>query len=658
MLVLFSQLKKYLPDLKADVQEVASVFTATGQMLDKLHSVTYLGKEDYLMDLEVRQNRADLFGVIGLAKELSSYYNIELIIPKYFEKSNFNFNSSFNGYRLPITIKADKSVKRVAAIKIQNVRIGESPQRLKDYLTFYEINPINNIVDLTNFVMLESGHPSHAFDADKVGNDNLTWEINNGQYSNMISLDQTDIKLIEEALLITNGQRPLALAGLVGGSDSAINNDTKNVLIEMGVYDGGLVRRNSRQMRIITEASSRLEKFMDPDSISEAFEMLVNMILESAGGEIVSELSDNYIQVTPETKINLSISKVNQIGGVEIPRDQIENILTRLGFKILNSTEDLLELLRPQNRLDVEMEEDVIEEVLRIYGYHNIPKDLLMIENTKIITPARLTLIDQITNHLASNGFDEVRSWVLVEEEDNVKTNFQDWDQIKVTNSINEEVPFLRQSISLSLIDQFKNYLKNNIDNIQIFEIGKVFGQKEGKYLEHYSLGMLVQGNNFNSLKNELESLLRSLGIDNISYLHSEINPSAAHPKDSYRIVVQSKEIGIIYLSNQLEVEQCSITEINLENLDELITNGTKSSSTIEVLSKIVDLDVNITLSKNEDLRKYIQLKLKDIDSNIWSWSIIDSYDLGDNVRYTLKIKYTGLSDQDAKKLNSEIFGI
>ncbi len=663
MKVLYSQLKKYLPDLKADAREVANAFTLTGFMLDKYFEVEYEGpakgqtsKKDFLLDLEVRQNRADSFGVQGLARELSAYFDIPLKIPTFAD-------SKGAGSALPIEVKAKDSVKRLMAVKLQNLKLAESPKWLKDYLAFYEINSINTLVDLTNYVMIETGHPSHAFDSDLI-NGNLTWEIN-PTYKKMTSLDGTEVDLVKEALVVSDGKKPLALAGIVGGIGAEINKETKNAIVEMAVYDGALIRRNARQMRIMTEASSRLEKFMDPDSISSAFNMLISLILENCKGEIASQIYENYLQPTPKVEIEVDLTKVQQIAGIEIPFEESKTYLKRLGFEIRDDQGSKIKVERPINRLDVEIEEDAFEEIIRMKGYNKIPSNNLTVTVTKDITPSHLKLTEKLQNTLAANGFDEVRSWILVDHEKNINANYLTWDEIKVTNSINEEVPYLRQSIAVSLLGQLETYKKNNILDIRLFETGKVFGKTGKEYSEHDSVGILIDKNDIDLLKMNVERLLREVGINNIIYTKSENPPKTAHPSTSWSIkavVKDSKEedLGIIYVSNKTMVAECCIAEININVLDKIVSSiplEVKGQTAQEINQKIVSLDSNIILNKDEDINKEVIKRLSEIESKVWQWIVVDKYPEADKVKYTVRISYTGLTDPEAKELHSQIFG-
>lgn len=658
MKVLYSQLKKYLPNLTSDAYEVAQAFTSTGQMIDKLFEVEFQGKKDYLLDLEVRQNRADCFGVLGLARELAAFYNIELAYPESFTNTDHLKNNL--DYELPIGIRAVGAVKRVMALKFKNIQIKESPAWLKEYLGHYEINIINNLVDLTNYVMIETGIPSHVFDAGLVG-DKLVWEIN-PEYKKITTLNGEELDLTEasDVLLISDDKRVLSLS-FIGGKVDEVNNSSTDIILEMGIYDGGLVRRNSRNLRTITEASQRLEKFLDPDMIPQAFNMLVNLILEHCGGEIASNVFDQHVQKTPDIEIRLRLEKVSQLAGVDIPKKTIEDILYRLGFVIKSEGDNALILKRPVNRLDVEIEEDVIEEIIRMYGYDNIPKDHLSIEITKDITPAHLRLIDKIQDILTSNGYDEVRSWVLVEEESNARSNFEDWEAIKVTNSINEEVPFLRQSIAVSLLGQLQNYRKNNIPDIQLFEVGKVFGKRNGIYDEHYTLGVLRGDNDINTLKQDLENILRTFEVDGIRYVEAKNMPQSAHPKSVYDIEILNSEdefekIGILYVTNRNIAGECVIAEVDINRFND-ISLGLDNRSVYEITKKIVDLDINLVLGSNSDINIEVANRLKDI-KNIWKWEVVDRYEDNGKTKYTVRVYYMGLSDQEAKELHARIFGV
>jgi phenylalanyl-tRNA synthetase beta chain len=649
MRLLFSDLKKYLPDLNASLEEVSDVFTMIGYMLDGApDEVYYNDQKDYFLDLEVRQNRADCLGVLGLARELSAYYNIPLKLPI----TNYPVPSTH--YSLPIEVKATNAVKRVMAVKITDLKVSESPKWLKEYLSLYDINSINNLVDITNFVMLQTAHASHAFDVDLVGSDKLVWEINPDKYKKFTTLAGEEIELINEALVISDGEKSLSLS-IIGGKEVGINNSTKNIVLEVAVYDPGLVRRNGRKMKITTEAGSRLEKYLDPESIPNALSMLISMIIENCGGQVASEIYDNYIQKEDKPEISVDLDKVSQYAGIEITYEESKTYLSRLGFEITEDSGNEIKVRRPIDRLDVEQEEDVFEEIIRMKGYNNLPTNKPNTNISKDVTPSHLKTINKINTLLSSNGFDEVRSWILVDEEKNKKGNFLPWEAIRAENSINEEAPIIRQSVIVSLIGQLESLEKNFVDEVRIFEVGKVFGKINQDYEENFSLGMLINSKDINLLKSELEKVLFSFGVNNIIYKKAHSFPAYAHPETAYEVWAGGNLLGIIFLTNELETISAVIAEINIDKLDQIKVN---SNSTIELNSKVVSLDTNILLDSKSDIRMALTEKLENIFTNLYSFNVVDEYKQNDgNTKYTVRISYKDLSDVEAKKLHDEVFG-
>ncbi len=648
MLILYSDIKKYLPELDATPEEVANIFTMIGYMLDgRVEEVSNNGNKDYLMDLEVRQNRADCFGVFGLIRDLSAYYNIDVKIPS----EDINIDTNFE---LPIQVKAKNSVKRVLAVKLSSVKIGESPVWLKEYLNLYGINSINNLVDLTNYVMILTAHPSHAFDV-SVSGESLVWEIN-PEYKKMTSLDGTEIDLVKESLIISGKGEPQALAGLVGGKKSAINNNSTEVIIEMAVYDGGLVRRNSRQMNIFTEASQRLQKYMDPESLPHAFKLLISYILKECGGKVSSKIFEEYNQKTEFNMINVDLNKVSQMAGIKIAYEESKDYLLKLGFKIENENENVIDVIKPINRLDIEEEADVIEEIIRLKGTYNLPKNRLTVGLTKDITSSHLKLIDKVRSTLVENGYDEVRSWVLVKDGANSAVNYSGYSEVKVQNSINDEVPNLRQTISVSLLEQLKEQKKKDIPDIKIFEIGKIFNKTDSEYLENYSLGILLNNTNINLLKTAIEKILLSNKISKVFYSKTEKAPDIAHDESCYDILIGNKKlkIGVIYLTNKFKTDECVVCEINIDELDIYMCElGESKSSTIELTKKVVNLDANINSTKGL-ISEIVEEKLASVENNIWKWEVIDEFE----GKFTVRVYYYGLSDTEAKVLHEQTFKV
>jgi phenylalanyl-tRNA synthetase beta chain len=651
MKLIFSQLKKYIPSLDLDPKRVADIFTEIGYLQDgPIEEIQLNGNQDFVIDLEVRQNRADCFGVHGLARELAAYIGADLV----FEDHNI---STKNSGSLNVIVKDEDAVKRVLAVRISNLNITESPDWLKNYLEVYEINSINSLVDLTNYVMIETGHPSHAFDVKKSG-ESLTWEIN-PSYKEMTSLDGTVIDLTKDALVVSDGKRPLALAGLVGGDVAAIDKSTTDAIVEMAVYDGGLVRRNSRQMKIFTEASQRLEKFMDPKSLPESFDMLISMIIELCKGEIVTEVHDEVINNEEIDPIEVNLAKAEQIAGVNIPKEKALEYLIRLGFEISNQDQEVISVIRPVNRLDIEGEFDVFEEIIRMYGYYSLPSDYLPLQATKDVTPSHLILIDYIKDNLVTKGFDEVRTWVLVNEDMNSKSKITDWEMIHVENSINEEVPMLRQSLLPGLMSQLKIYNKKFINDILLFEIGKVFGKKDSQYEEHYALGVIIPGNDLQKIQKEITSVLNSIGVTEVLLeVDSSNSPEYAHPKTKYDLYISNGDtqnrirVGKVFVINSNLGEKAVYAEIDINVVDDYICEMPAITTTAELQSKLVSLDITVSANSRSEIGNKVLQLLHGHRKYIWDWEIVDVY----QNNYTVRVIYSNLTDPEAKQLHDKIF--
>jgi phenylalanyl-tRNA synthetase beta chain len=647
MYLLFSQLKKYLPDLTDGPKEAAAGFTKIGYMLDKFYEVQYQGKADYLLDLEVRQNRADCFGVLGLARELSAYYNIPLVLPEY------NVPEYTSAKEAGVSVEANKGVKRVVAVEIEGVEIGESPAWLKEYLSHYQINSISNLVDLTNYVMIETGHASHAFDRDLLDGDKLIWKYPN-QNEMFTTLNGEEVEIDPSILTISDVAKAVCLT-FIGGKEVEINKDTMNIILEMAVYEGGIVRQNSRKLNITTEAGSRLEKYLDPETIPQAFDMLVSLILENCGGNITSRKTDIYLEPTVIEDISLDLNKLRQIAGVDIPNDEAETILNRLGFQTLSKDSDTYTFKSASNRLDVTLEEDLIEEVVRIYGYDQIPLTNISIESTDDITPRILNTIDSISLNVAAKGYNEVRSWVLVSERDVNETESDVNFAIKTTNSINEEVPFLRSNILMSLHGHFVKAQKNNLVDVRFFEIGKVFRLVNGAYTEHYSLGLLRDGMSLNDMYADIQSLLsKYVGTTNIEMQKKENVAKIMHPSNTYNLLVNGIQVGVLGITNKfVSEEEFTFAEINLEVIDGL---HTKVSSSMEITQRVYDLDVNITGTSQHEAVVVVTTKLETEKDNVYSWELIDEFKNEAAEIYTFRISYINLTDLEAKELHSRLF--
>ncbi len=506
--------------------------------------------------------------------------------------------------------------------------------------------------------MLITGYPSHLIAVDKI-NGFLKWSINK-DFSEIVTLDGSSIKLNKENELIIQDEKTiLALAGIVGGKSAEITLDTKSIIAEIAVYDCSIIRKNSRSLRIVTEASHRLEKDLDPNGANYAIELLISLILENCGGVADSKVFDYYPKKRFSSNIEFDIKYPSIYAGIEIPKKKVLKIIKNLGF-VTKQSKNRLIVIPPTYRMDISIPADIVEEVIRIFGYEKIPSnEIPILKVVKDITPKRIHLAEKIRDILTVLDFDEIFSWTLTKKGDNLSSNYLDWEIINTQNSVNEFYPELRQTIAIGLVDQFNEYLKKNIEYIKIFEIGKVFGKRNGIYEECESAGILIQDKDIKPIKETLDKLLRHLGFVNIKYRISKNKPRIANPYSCWDIFVEGQIIGIFYkLKLQKNNTYAYFAEINLDKITKLL-NVIYSNPAVELTKKLILLDANIEIDKDESIYEFLDkvcCKIK--PDNIWSIDIIDRFVLDKKMKYTIRVSYKELLDKEAKKIHLNAFGL
>lgn len=656
MKILYSQIEELIPDLKATPTEVANVLTLIGFMRDDFKEVRYRNRKDYLLSFEIRQNRADCLSVLGLAKEVCAYYGFKIRLP-----SILPLPTPESKKRLDIKVNAVDYVKRTLAVEIIELKNTESPKWLKEFLSLYEMNCVNLLVDLSNYVMLFAGNPSHLLDKNKIEGQ-VSWTLNNN-LNKITTLDGFDIELKKGELVVRDEKNILALAGIIGGKVAKIDIDTKSIIAEMAIYDSSIVRRNSRNLKIITEASQRLSKELDPNGLEFAMGLLTSMIIENCGGSIGSKVFDYYPQKYISPDIEFDPRTPSLYAGIDVPKEKSIRILKNLNFKIRNMGDKLM-VTPPINRTDVSIQEDLIEEVIRIFGYNKIPSnELPKLKTVNNITPKNIYLAEKIRDILFALGFDEIFSLPLTKKEDNSMVNYLDWDVISTQNSVNEDYPELRQSIIVGLINQLKEFLKKNIEIVKIFEIGKTFGKREDKYEEYEALGILLhmfsQGKKLSEAKAIIEKLLRSIGFTDISYIESKSKPKIANPYSCWNVTIKKESVGIFYKLKPLKLNQHTYSaELNLNKITKLLEK-THTEPIVELTQKLIVLDANVELKENESITNFLEeIKKKIKYENIWSIAIVDRFQLKEKIKYTIRVFYKELSDQEAKKTHLKVFNL
>lgn len=624
MKLIYSELKKFLPDLKVMPQQLRDDLNLIG------HFTNYYEKigDELVFDLDIKVNRGDCLGYYGIARDLSVFYNLSINLEK------FKLPKPIQKDILPIKIKAKDEVKRILAAKISGLKNKPSPGWLKKFLALHNVNSINAIVDLTNFIMFLYGIPCHAFDAEKTG-DSLIWEINKGRYNHLTTFDGTKVKLKPETLTVSDSKEAVSLS-VIGGKNSGVKLETKEIIAEMAIYDQVRVRKDAGELKIATEAATRLEKDLDTELIPQAFSHLVSLIVKNCGGGVTSEIFEVYNQKPKMTKILFDPQKPGVFAGINIPTKKVFTILKNIGCTVNGNF-----VLPPTLRKDINIEEDLIEEVIRFYGYNKIPTTKIPVTNPisskKLpdITPKIIYLIKAVKEVLVNLGYDEIRSWPIIKEKYKVKNQNADKkaEFIYTQNNINADYPVLRMSIISSLVSQRRQYEKYKVPQPQFFEIGKVFNKLGTEYLEHYSL----------AIYHPSEAKL----IKDVRFLWSKLGLLSSLPT-----------ITKINNDNFIEINLEKILE-KANNFPEVKTYKEKSTAAEELKKQITSFDANVILSEKYEPEELIrQFTAKIGEKHLWQLVITDSYCKNGKYKYTFRAYYFNLDSKTAKKIHLSAFNL
>ena len=607
--------------------------------------------DDEVIDFELTSNRGDLLSILGMAYELGAIYKKDVKdIDLTYKENKENIKDEFK-----IEIKTTDCPLFLAK-KVKNVVIKESPKFIKNRLIASGIRPINNVVDISNYVMLETGQPLHYYDANRLGDTLIVRNANCNE--KLVTLDGNERNLNENDIVIANKNEAFGLAGVMGGLSTEIENDTKDIIIESAIFDSIKIRKTSKKI-LRSEASNRFEKGLDPKRTYMAIERSCALLEKYADAEIVGGMLIHDTVDKDEKVIEVRYEKVNKVLGIEIPKDEIVSILKALGFKTLEK-EDIVIVTVPTRRLDIKIEEDLIEEIGRIYGIDKIQGKLpeLPLKLGKYNKVKR-----EIKNKLASLGLNETLTYSLIPQSEVHKFTTDTFEEIMLADPMSEDRNTLRYSLLYSLKEVFEyNNARNNSD-ISIFEIGKSFYKENDEYKEKLNLAVLLSGNyyldikktkvDFYILKGIVEELLDYLGFNGrYSFITGNV-PSELHPGVSALINIQGNNIGIIgKLHPNVTKKDIFVFEIDLDKLLSLHP----SKMTYKDISKYPSIvkDVAFVVNKNI-LNGDITTLIKKAGGRMLNQiEVFDVY-TGENVKENEKsIAYTLTFKDDSKTLSDE----
>ena len=609
--------------------------------------IQYLGLDDGVIDFDLTANRGDLLSILGMAYEIGAIYDkpVKEVDLKHKEQGE-DLNKSFK------TEVKTENCKLLLVKKVENVEIKESPTFIKNRLIASGIRPINNVVDISNYVMLELGQPLHFYDADRLGNTLIVRMAEEGE--KLTTLDNIERTLSDTDIVIADSTHGVGLAGVMGGLETEVEPDTKNVIIESAIFDSVKIRLTSNKI-LRSEASNRFEKGLDPARTYMAIERACALLEKYANGKVVTGTVKYDKTENKEKEIDITFQNINDVLGAKIPNEEILNVFRKLGFtyKVKGET---ITVKVPTRRLDISIKEDLIEEVSRIYGVDNIQGKLPTV-------PMKAGSYDktqrEIRNKMIALGLNETLSYILINDKEAHKFTTDDFEELHLLAPITEDRNTLRYTMIPSL---YKIYEYNNAHgqkDVSIFEIGKGFYKKGEVYGEDTKLCALMTGKYFLGLNNNknvdfyaikgvLEEILEYLGYAGRYTLVKQEMPKEFHPGQSAYINVNGTNVGIIgKLHPNVTKDDVYVFEINLDELFKKRVGKMKYKE----ISKFPNIkkDVAFVVDKNI-ISKDIEKVIKNAGGSLLiDIEIFDVY-TGSNVADDKKSIAYSLTFNDSKK--------
>ncbi|MDD5750304.1 MAG: phenylalanine--tRNA ligase subunit beta [Candidatus Pacebacteria bacterium] len=508
----YNWLKDYISGTIPDPKKLAEALMGRSFEIDSLEKKT----GDWVLDIKVLSNRAaDCLSHMGIAREIAVILQRKMKLPP---APGLPKSANKRAREIKVKIESLRDCPRYTALVIKGVKAGPSPRWLKSRLEVCGLQSINNIVDITNYVMLETGQPLHAFDADKLGTDIIVRRARKGELIRTLDKEKTNIVLDENVLVIADSGKPVAIAGIKGGAETGIDESTKNIIVEAANFNPVLIRRASQKIKIRTDASWRFENGLDLHLIDLAQARAAYLIKRIATGG-----AESFIDVSsalPEPRrIRLGFSYLDGLLGAKISSVLAVKILKSLGCRIIESSKRGVLVQAPSQRLDLKTSEDLIEEIGRVWGYEKLPKTFPEVILTVPQINKNWIIENKAKDALASLGFSEAYNYTFIGEKDKEIFSYRDSDLLEIANPVSELNKFLRPSLAPCLLKNTKENLKNSSE-IKMFEIGKVFvNRKERLHLGIIAAGKKRTSDLFFEVKGTLEATMNELGVNDFSFV-------------------------------------------------------------------------------------------------------------------------------------------
>ncbi len=609
-----------------------------GTLINKIYNI----ENDEVFDIGLTPNRADAMSHLGVARDLKvgliqKGIKLELITP-----SVSDFNIDNRAINLKLDVKDSKKAPRYCGIVINNIKVNESPEWLKNRLKSIDITPINNVVDITNYVLHDLGQPLHAFDYESIVDDKIqVTTLKKG--TKFTTLDGVERELTDTDLMICSGNKPLCMAGIYGGENSGVNQSTKSILLESAYFDPITIRKSAKHHGFNTDASYRFERGIDPNITKYALKRAAILIKDICGGIISSEIEDLYPQKLDDFEVLLNYDQIDKLIGQKIDHETIKEILTSLDIKINSITETRLGLSIPYYRNDVQREADVIEEILRVFGYNNIKSTHKLnssINDIKLFSEHNVQ--NSISEILISQGYYEIMTNSLTSPAHSSLSNDDHSDNdIEILNSLSLDLSVLRQNMLFSGLEVTSHNINRKQSDLKLFEFGKTYkiieeNRVEAKKLSLYITGDLFKKNwNSDKIKSDYyytKGIVKSL-LDRLAIKNTISKPTTlSNLKEGESLFLGKKEI-VTYGSVKKEI----LDSFNIDQevfyvefkWDTIISMTSYKPIHVNEIPKYpeVNRDLSILIDKNIDFASIFNSCIKIDKKLIKDISLFDVYE-------------------------------
>jgi phenylalanyl-tRNA synthetase beta chain len=643
-----------------------------GQALKEVFPV----ENDEVFEIGLTPNRADAMSHLGVARDLRAGIiqkgkSIALNTP-----STSSFHVEDRSRRIKIDIVDSNLAPRYCGVTISGIKVAASPLWLQNRLKAIGINPKNNVVDVTNYVMHELGQPLHAFDADKISGDKIIVKTLE-EDTKFTTLDEEERTLSKEDLMICDAEKPLCIAGVLGGLNSGVSENTKNIFLESAYFDPVSIRKTAKRHGINTDASFRFERGIDPGITEDALMRATILICEIGGGKVSSDIDDFYPKKFEDRQVFLTFDKINSLVGEEIDKGVIKSILTTLEIKVNNVSESGMGLTIPFYRVDVHREVDVIEEILRVYGYNNITLDNkfnVSVANSSKFEDYKVQNI--IANFLVSLGFYETMANSLTADLTEHSSEINKSDNIEIINPLSQDLSVMRQTLLFSGLENIRFNLNRKNEDLKLFEFGKTYRKNKTKIEEHKRLSVFVVGNknaetwtnktakaDFFFIKGILNSVMDKLGLDfSIENYNSDIISEGLNYKVNTKDVAKIGRLSNA-LANKFDIDQEVLyADIDWDVILKLVSKNNFQSQGIPKFPEVrrdfaLLLDDSIQFSQIRDISQKVDRKL------LQGVNLFDVYE-GENlpegkksyaVSFTFRDQYKTLTDKQVDKIMNKL---